>query len=305
MTVQKTTVRKKRTLHYHITAMGLVFMLPAVFMIMITTVIPLFWNIILSFLEWSGSGPAIFVKFDNYIKMFTDQKAYNSVLRSLRIGIASSAVSMALGIFLALCVYRLSRRESAFCRFIYFSPSMLPTTVVGLLFVFILAPDDGIVNMVLGLLRRVSWQKAWLSNPETVLWTLAIVQGWKTSGTIMMLFYTGLIQIPPSFFEVGRIEGATYFHEIRLIILPLLRPTFSLALSMTLLSSFRTYDIVWTMTRGGPGDISKTAPIRIIESGFLFSQFGYAAALGVVLTIVVSLCIIAGRFITRGDSYEY
>jgi raffinose/stachyose/melibiose transport system permease protein len=305
MLAEHITDKKKGSLHYQITAMGLLFMAPAVFMIMITTVIPLFWNIALSFMEWNGNSPAVFAKLDNYIKMFTDPKAYNSILRSLFIGAVSSSVSMILGVFLALCVYRLSRTESAFCRFIFFSPSMLPTTVVGLLFVFVLAPDDGIVNAVLGFLHRVSWQKAWLANPKTVLWTLAIVQGWKTSGTVMMLFYTGLIQIPPSFFEAGRIEGATYFHEIKMIIMPLLRPTFTLALSMTLLSSFRTYDIVWTMTRGGPGDISKTAPIRIIESGFLFSQFGYAAALGVILTIVVSICIVVTRFFTRGESYEY
>jgi raffinose/stachyose/melibiose transport system permease protein len=305
MLARKMIERKKGSLHSYVTVMGILFMVPAVLMIMITTVIPLFWNIALSFFEWNGSGPVLFAKFDNYIKMFTDQKAYYSVLRSLFLGVVSSVVSMILGIFLALCVYRLSRTESVFCRFIYFSPSMLPTTVIGLLFVFVLAPDDGIVNAVLGFLHRSSWQKAWLSNPKTVLWTLAIVQGWKASGTIMMLVYTGLVHIPPSFFEVGRIEGATYFQEIKLIILPLLRPTFSLALSITLLSSFRTYDIVWTMTRGGPGDISKTAPIRIIESGFLFGQFGYAAALGVILTIVVSICIITGRFMTRGEVHEY
>jgi raffinose/stachyose/melibiose transport system permease protein len=280
-------------------------MLPALIMIMCTTIIPLVWNLVLSFMDWNGNSAVTFVKFDNYLRMITDRKSYEAIFRSLFVGLTAATVSMCLGLFLALCIYRLSRSESSICRFIYFSPSMLPTTVIGLLFVFVLAPDEGLVNSLLRLLGLGSLEKAWLANPQTVLWTLAAVQGWKSSGTIMMLFYTGLVRIPPSFFEAGRLEGATYFYEIKVIILPLLRPTARLALSMILLSSFRTYDIVWTMTRGGPGDISKTAPIRIIESGFLFSQFGYAAALGVILTIVVSACIILARFFTRGETYEY
>jgi raffinose/stachyose/melibiose transport system permease protein len=74
---------------------------------------------------------------------------------------------------------------------------------------------------------------------------------------------------------------------------------------MMLLWSFKSYDIVWTMTRGGPGDVSETAPIRMITVGFSFSQFGYAAAMGVILTILVSICIGTVRQLFRGEVYEY
>jgi raffinose/stachyose/melibiose transport system permease protein len=285
--------------------MGLIFMLPGAIVILWTSVIPLIWNIVLSFQEWNGNSPVKFVGFDNFIDAFSNRRTGKGFLNSFFIGMVSTAVGMFLGMFLALCVYKLSSKESAFCRFIYFSPSMLPTTVIGLLFIFVLAPDGGLVNAFLELIGLGSWQTAWVSNRKTVLWVLAILQGWRSCGTIMMLFYTGMIRIPPSFFEASRLEGSNYFHEIKMIILPLLRPTFTLSLSMMLLSSFRTYDLVWTMTKGGPGDISMTAPISIIESGFHFNKFGSAAAQGVILTVLVSICLILGRFVTRGENYEY
>jgi raffinose/stachyose/melibiose transport system permease protein len=280
-------------------------MLPGILIIFITMVIPLGWNLVLSFMEWNGSSPMVFVKWDNYTRVFTERQAYGTILNSLFIGIVSTVAGMILGIFLALSVYRLTKRESAFCRFVYFSISMMPMTVVGLLFAFVLAPDGGLVNSLLELLHLDFLKQGWLSNPKIVNWSLACVQGWKASGTIMILFYTALIRIPPSFFEAGKLEGANYFHELRLIIMPLLKPALALTISMMLLWSFKSYDIVWTMTRGGPGDVSETAPIRMITIGFSFGQFGYAAAIGVVLTVLVSICIGTGRWITRGEAYEY
>lgn len=292
-------------LNRKVTGVGILFMLPGIFMIFFTIIVPLAWNIALSFAEWNASSPPVFAELKNYLRVFADRRAYGSILNSLFIGLVSTLVAMVLGIFLALSIYRLTSGESAFCRFVYFSTSMMPMTVVGLLFTFVLAPDGGLVNSLLELLHLDFLKQGWLSNPKVVKWSLACVQGWKASGTIMILFYTALIRIPPSFFEAGKLEGANYFHELRLIIMPLLKPALGLTLSMMLLWSFKSYDIVWTMTRGGPGDVSETAPIRMITVGFSFSQFGYAAAMGVVLTILVSVCIGTARQVFRGGAYEY
>jgi raffinose/stachyose/melibiose transport system permease protein len=280
-------------------------MLPGIFMIMLTIIIPLGWNLVLSFMEWNANSALRFVKLENYVRIFTERQAYHAILNSLFIGIVSALVAMILGIFLALAIYRLTSKESSFCRFVYFSASMLPMTVIGLLFAFVLSPEDGLLNLVLDALHVGFLKRAWLSNPRIVNWSLAIVQGWKSSGAVLMLFYTGLIRIPPSFFEAGKLEGANYLHELRLIIIPLLKPTVTMALSLILIGCFKSYDIVWTMTKGGPGDISETAPLRMIKVGFNYGQFGYAAAIGVVLTILVSVCVGAARRLTRGESYEY
>ena len=294
-----------RSVNYTITIAGILFMLPGLFMILFTIIIPLFWNIILSFLEWNGNSSAVFVGLDNYFKVFADRRAYSTILNSLFIGLVSTSVGVLLGLFLALCIYRLTGPEGVFCRFIYFSVSMLPMVIVGLLFSFILAPDEGLLNSFFRLVGLRSLERAWLANPKIVLWSLAIIQGFKSSGAIMMLFYTAIVRIPPSFFEAGILEGASYFQELKIIILPLIKSTANLVVSLFLIGAFKSYDIVWTMTRGGPADVSKTAPIRMIEVGFSYSQFGYAASIGVLLTIIVGLCVIISRWFLKGEAYEY
>jgi raffinose/stachyose/melibiose transport system permease protein len=284
---------------------GIVFMLPGVFLMLFTIIIPLLWNIVLSFLEWNGNSGILFAGLDNYLKVFGDRRAYSTILKSLLIGLVSTSLAVVWGLFLALWIYRLTRPEGVFCRFIYFSVSMLPMIVVGLLFSFILAADEGLLNSLLRVLGLRTLERAWLANPKTVLWTIAAVQAFKISGAIMMLFYTSIIRIPPSFFEAGILEGADYLQELKMIILPLVKPTAALVVSLFLILAFKSYDIVWTMTKGGPGDISKTAPIRMIEAGFSFGQFGYAAAIGVVLTIMVGLSVALCRLAFRGERYEY
>ena len=284
---------------------GCLFTLPAFIIMTITTIIPLFWNFFLSFQQWNGNSDMKFVGIQNYITILSERSTSTALKNSLFIGLVSTVVAMIIGIALALCIYRLTNKEGAFCRLIFYSPSMMPMTVIGLLFVFILAPDNGLLNGILEIVGLESWQRGWLAEPGLVLWVLGFVQGWRFGGTIMMLCYTGLLAIPHSLFESAKLDGASYPQLIRLIILPLLKPTINLALSMMLLWSFKTYDIVWTMTGGGPADLSMTAPIKMITTAFTYNKFGEASALSIVLTLIVSICIVLGRSLARGEAYEY
>lgn len=121
----------------------------------------------------------------------------------------------------------------------------------------------------------------------------------------MMLSYTGMLNIPDSLFESAELEGCNYIKKVRYMILPLIKPTIRLALSMTLVWAFKTYDLVWTMTQGGPANMSMTAPIMMIRTGFSYNQYGYAAAIGMISTVLIGICILLGRAILRGESYEY
>ena len=297
--------KEKPVLNKKIIAAGCLFMLPAFVIIIFTMLIPLIWNVVLSFYEWNGNSEMKFVGLANYISAMTERSTLTALKNSVFIGVVSTVVAMILGILLALCIYRLGRKEGALCRFIFYSPSMMPMTVIGLLFVFVPAQDNGLLNSALKAAGLTSLQHGWLSERGTVLWTISIVQGWRFSGTIMMLCYTGMLAIPGSLFESAKLDGAGYMKSVRLIILPLIKPTIKLALSMMLLWSFKTYDMVWTMTKGGPGDLSVTAPIRMITTAFSFNKFGNASAIGIILTIIVSICVIIGRRIAKGETYEY
>ncbi|MDC7288021.1 sugar ABC transporter permease [Blautia schinkii] len=297
---------KKKGVNRKIVLAGFLFMLPAFLIILVTIIIPLLWNIYLSFCEWKGGGTPSFVGLANYIQSFTTKGTRDAIAHSLFIGIISTLVSVFLGVGFALALYRIKGKLSGAARVIFYSPSMIPMTVLGLLFTFIFAASDkGLLNAVLAAMGLESLKHAWLSDRNTVLWVIAFIQGWRSSGTIMMLSYTAMLNIPSSLFESAELEGCGFIKKSRYIILPLIKQTVRLALSMTLVWAFKTYDLVWTMTQGGPANLSMTAPIMMIKTGFSYNQYGYAAAIGIICTVLIGLCIIFGRSVLKGENYEY
>lgn len=284
---------------------GGVFCIPALIIVTFATIIPVIWNVVLSFCNWDGVSGMGFNGAGNYFKFFADRASLKAIGFSLVIALIATAVAMVLGIGLSLLIYKVSRIEGAVYRFVFYSPVMLPLSVVGLLFTLVLATDEGLLNNILSLIGMGDLQTAWLAKKGTVLAVIGIVQGWRSSGTVMMLVYTGIIGLPIDLFESSKLDGATYRQEVRHIILPLIKPTIQLALSMCVMSAFKTYDIVFTMTGGGPGDISKTAPLKIIEQAFMFNKYGLAAANSVIYAIIVVVILGILRKGIGGDKYEY
>ena len=284
---------------------GGLFSLPALAMVMFATIIPVVWNIVLSFNEWNGVTDMQFTGFSNYKALFADAASMKAIGYSLVIALIATVVSMAFGIITSLLIYKVTRVEGAIYRFVFYSPVMLPLSVVGLLFTLVLATDEGLLNNMLAAIGLGNLQQAWLAQKGLVLVVIGIVQGWRSSGTVMMLVYTGLIGLPTDLFESSKLDGATYKQEIRYIILPLLRPTIQLALSMCVMSAFKTCDIVFAMTGGGPGDISKTAPLKIIEQAFMFNKYGLASANSVFYALIVVIILFILRKGIGGEKYEY
>ena len=285
-------------------SIGILFMLPAIVMILITLVVPVVWNLVLSFFEWNGNSEMIFRGFDNYIETFTTQSTAVTLWRSVFVSLVSTVIAMGLGILYAFIIYRVGKKEGAVYRFIFFSPAMMPMTVIGLLFTFILASDSGVFNAILELIGLGNLQHAWLAEPGLVLWVIAVIQGWLRSGLIMMMIFAAVISVPNSLLESSKLEGAGYFAQVRLIIMPLIKPTIQMVLSMMLMWGFKTYDMVYAMTKGGPGEFSYTAPLKMMQQGFTFNSYGSAAALGVILTVVVSAFILFARKLLKGEVYE-
>lgn len=288
-----------------LTLTGIVFLLPAVILILIFMIIPLFWNFGLSFFEWNGNSGANFVGLENFKSLFTVKAVTASLKKTLFIALISTMVGMGLGVLYALFLYRLRKREQTVFRFIFFSPAMLPLSVVGILFVFVFSNDSGVLNNLLGAIGLESLRRAWLGDPKLSLWVIAIIQGWRQSGVIMILTTTAILALPKSLFENGRLEGTTYWDDVRYIIVPLIKPSLNLLLSMMLMAGFKTYDMVYAMTKGGPGEMTYTTPMKIIQLGFSYNRYGEAAALGTVLTIIATAFILASRYALRGETHEY
>lgn len=287
------------------TAIGIIFLLPAAIFIFVFMLLPLVWNFGLSFFEWNGNSAVKFVGTENFKMLFTTKAVSSSISKSIFIALISTAVGMGLGILYALLLYRLRKKEQTVFRFIFFSPAMLPLSVVGILFIFVFASDSGILNNLLAAVGLESLQHAWLGDPKLSLWVIAIVQGWRQAGVIMILTTTAILALPQSLFENGRLEGSSYWADVRYIILPLIKPSINLLLSMMLMAGFKTYDMVYAMTKGGPGEMTYTTPMKIIQLGFSYNRYGQAAALGTILTVIATVFILVARYAMRGETYEY
>ncbi|MFD0695935.1 carbohydrate ABC transporter permease [Paenibacillus sp. GCM10027628] len=296
---------KSQSLNVKTRMLGIAILIPAAFFIAFTMIVPIGWNFVLSFAKWSPLSSIQMVGLDNYIQLFQDTTTLKGFKYSIMIAIVSSLIALLLGLLLALMVYRIGSKEGAVLRLIFFAPNMMPFIVIGLLFAFILSPDMGLINQFFRLIGMTSLEHAWLSEPGLVLWTISVVSGWKGCGGVMMLFYTAMLTIPASMFEAARLEGASYFRQIRIIILPLIMPTIRLVSMLVLIGSFKAYDIVYSMTKGGPGDYSKIVPIQMLDTGFYYNEFGNAAAIGVLFTVLVAVIMFISQKLAKGDVYEY
>ncbi len=176
---------------------GILLTLPAMFFIVYDMLIPIIWNTILSFQKWDGYNPATWTGFDNYAKVAKDRVAMVSFTNSIAIALISAILAVVLGIVLALLIFKMRRREGAVYRLVFFLPAMIPLTIVGLLFTFILSPEIGLVNNLLRLVGLGDLTHAWLSNPNTAIYALAITSGWRVAGITMMLVFTALLAVPP------------------------------------------------------------------------------------------------------------
>ncbi len=294
---QKSTTRTQKLTGY-------LFLTPAALMIVIFMIIPLVWNIVLSFCAWNGNSAVIFKGFENYVHLFTDRTIRVTLQRSIFMALVSTVVAMGLGLIYAFFLYRMKEKEQVFFRFIFFSPAMLPMTIIGVLFVFVLS-SNGLLNSVFSLIGLDSLQHAWLADPDTALLVLGIIQGWKQSGVVMLLCATALMTLPSSLYECAVLEGANYWDQVKMIMMPLIKPTIKLLMSMVLMSGFKSYDIVYSMTQGGPGEFTYTAPMKIIQVGFTYNEYGTASALGTMLVIIAALFVIVARVALKGETYEY
>ena len=281
------------------------FLVPALLFITYAVYIPFGWNTVLSFQKWNGFSSPEWIGTDNYSKIFSDPIAIKSLGNTVFLGLVSTLGAVVLGVLLAALVYQVYRREGVFYRLILFMPVMLPGAIVGLLFVFIFNSEMGMLNSLLRAIGLGDVTTAWLENKNTVMWCLAFVNIWKMAGLTMILSFAAMQMLPVSIFESSKLEGATNRRQFISLILPMIRPTILLSAVYSLAVNFKSYDIVSIMTGGGPGTISSVVPIYMIKTGFKFGQFGYSAAQGTVLAVIIILIVLIIKRVFRGESYEY
>jgi len=279
------------------------FPLPAILFVAVMMVFPILYTLRLSFTEWSmgGATSPVFVGFRNYTRLLLqDQRFLSAVARTFYFTVLAVAVETVLGVAIAL----LFNREFAgknLIKTLFLLPMVATPVAIGLVWLLILEPTIGVANYLLRLVGVAPL--AWLASPRTVIPSLALVDIWQWTPMVVLIVLAGLTALPSDPFEAARVDGATPWQTFWLVTLPLLRPTIAVAVLLRAIDAFKTFDIIYTMTGGGPGFSSETLNIYSFQMAFQYFRMGQAAALLMIFFALVLGISIALNWLRRPVSH--
>ncbi len=266
--------------------LAVLFLAPTVIGLFVFTVVPIIASILLAFFRWDIISSPEFVGLDNFADIGGDPTVRVAFLNTFGFVVVAVALQLAVALGLAVLVQsRMPNWLRAFFRSALFFPLILSAASVSLIMAYLFNEDFGLVNQVLNAVGVAD--VPWLTSKYGALTVVILVYVWQNFGFTFLLFIGGLAAIPQDVYEASSIDGATGWSRFRSITLPLLSPTLLVASVMAIIAALQIFDQPYVLTRGGPGDSTRTAVMVIYESAFQQLEFGRASAIGIVLTLAI------------------
>lgn len=271
------------------------FLLPSLIIFFLYRVLPLGWNVVLSFQSWSPLRPAEWIGFEHYVEMWEYDDVFWIALKNTLIFIAASPLAIAAALGIALLVNSDLKGASVY-RTIVFLSYPLMAIAVGIIWRWMYDERGGIINYALRSSGLIDQPIGFLQDFDWALPSVIFAEIWQILGFYMIILLTGLQSIPQNLYEAARIDGAPAWARFFRITLPMLRPSLFLCVVVGILNSFSSFDLVYIMTNGGPGHATELLITHIYKSGFVQTKFDYAAALTVVqFALLVGLTFVANK----------
>jgi multiple sugar transport system permease protein len=245
--------------------------------------VPAVRGLMISFTDWDMLTPAKFVGLGNYARMLQDPDFWNALKVTSVYVFWNISIQTVLALLLAVIMSRLT--QSILVRSILVLPWLLSNVVVALLWMWLLDPLLGIVNVGIHLLGFAP--VAFLGTPQTAIPSLAMITIWRYLGYTALLIFAGMQTIDQTVYEAAAVDGATEWNMFWKITLPLMRPVMAFVMVTSIIGSFQVFDIVAITTRGGPINATKVFNWLIYERAFVRFNMGYATALSVVLFLIL------------------
>ena len=266
----------------------LLFLGPAALIYVPFVLKPLAETFILSFFDWDGvSSVRTWIGLANYQRAFSDPIFWKALTNNIIWVVASIALPMATGLVLATMMSRVARGQRIYSG-IFFAPAVLNLIIVGLAWGLIYNPIVGPLNELLRAIGLGGLAQGWLGNTTTVTPAIIIAGNWTFFGVCAVIFLQGLRTISPELLEAATLDGAGAFNKFRHVTVPGLSNQVTLIVVLSIIGSFKVFDIVYVMTKGGPNHASEVIATYMYWQSFVNGQPGFGAALAVLLTIVVS-----------------
>jgi multiple sugar transport system permease protein len=306
MTVQATAVPKlaavaepKRRWKPRETAFALLFILPSLIGFTVFYAIPAVRGVFISFTNWDLLTPAKSVGLANYAKLLQDPNFWNSLKVTVYYVLLNIPLQTVLAMIIAVMMSRLTK--SIIIRALIILPWLMPGVVVGLLWLWLLDPTIGIVNVALRAMGVGTIP--FLGLPKYAMPSIAMINIWQYVGYTALLIFAGLQSIPGSVYEAASIDGASEMQMFRRVTVPLLRPVLVFVLVTSIIGSFQIFDTIAITTKGGPVNATKVLNWYIYEQAFNRFNMGYATAISMVLfLILIFISLMQMRLMRAGES---
>ena len=262
---------------------------PALAFALIFLIVPTFQTAWYSLFEWNGLTAATWAGFQNYIDIVQDKDLRDSFLHVGVLVIFYAFIPIAIALLLTMVISRAhALRGMSFFRTVLFLPQVIASVVVATTWLSIYSPN-GLLNTALRAIGLDSLTRVWLGDFTTALVSVGFVGTWLNVGLCLVLFLSGVGNVQPELFEAARLDGANSFQEFFGITLPALRGQITVALTLTVVSSLKTFDLVYITTRGGPGNSTSVPAYEAYSRAFNSGQVGSAASVAIVLTLGILL----------------
>jgi multiple sugar transport system permease protein len=261
------------------------YLLPMVALVGVFLLYPAAKTVWLAFTSATETSAGKFIGLNNFIQLIHDPFFQTSVRNTVYWVIGGLVLQVGLGLLLALVLSTM--RAGNWLKGVFYLPATLSGAAVGVIWFYIFSPDNGLLTSFLNTIGLHELTTRWLANPPVNTFAMIFAAMWQGLGPAMILFLVGLQNLPREPIEAARVDGANSFRLFWHVTLPLLRPMTAVVVAITMINSFKVFDLIWVMTEGGPYRSSETLAVSMYRESFVSFDVGYGASIAVVLTIVV------------------
>ncbi|MCJ9693715.1 carbohydrate ABC transporter permease (plasmid) [Rhizobium leguminosarum] len=285
------------------------YLIPGTIGFILIVLIPQLANLGLSFTAWKGVGTPRPVGLQNYHRLLTDDQFWGSMYHTLLFIVSMTVIPVCIGLVLAALLFDYVRDEfgewvSSFFRAGFYLPQILPVTVAGVLWGWILNPV-GVINITLKAIGLENLAQNWIGDATYALAAVSLVIVWIQVGYCLVVFMAGLSRIDPSLYEAAELDGANWWSRLVTITIPLLAPEIFVVVLTTLIAALKVFAPIFVITAGGPDNATLVPSYLTYYHFFTTQRVGYAAAIAVVqTTLTIALAVIFLRFQSQQESKE-
>ncbi len=255
-----------------------------------------------AFTNWSGIGDWTWVGFQSFGKIFQDPAKIGALANTLFLAFGSVLLSNLVGLGLALGLNRVIKTRYVL-RVLFFMPVVLSPLATSYIWKFIF-DFNGPINVVLKAVGLGFLAQPWLASPVWAIWTVLIVLVWQSTGFAMVIYMAGLAAVPAEIEEAAAIDGAGLWERFWHVTLPSIRPAIAIATTLGIVNGLRVFDQIMALTGGGPAGATETLATQVYKQAFSLGNFGYGAALALLLTLIILVFAVIQQRVTQSGQED-